>query len=56
MLPIAFFNNSRFIVLERQAVQGFLIEQDLSARDWGKRQTAVPIPIGELEGAERALS
>jgi curli biogenesis system outer membrane secretion channel CsgG len=50
MLVTGLFNCNRFIVLERQAVQDVLLEQDLGASGRVKRQTAAP--IGELEGAE----
>lgn len=50
MLLTALFNSNRFIVLERQAVQDVILEQDLGASGRVKRATAAP--IGQLEGAE----
>ena len=50
MLLTALFNTNRFIVLERQAIQDVMLEQDLGASGRVKTQTAAP--IGQLEGAE----
>lgn len=50
MLLTSLFNSDRFIVLERQAIEDVLLEQDLGASGRVKRETA-PV-IGELEGAE----
>ncbi|MBW1982392.1 MAG: hypothetical protein JRJ12_14345 [Deltaproteobacteria bacterium] len=50
MLLTALFNSNRFIILERQAIQDVMLEQDLSASGRVKRPTAAP--IGHLEGAE----
>ena len=50
MLTTALFNTNRFIVLERQAIQDVILEQDLGASGRVKKQTAAP--IGQLEGAE----
>lgn len=50
MLLTALFNSNRFIVLERQAVQDVMLEQDLGASGRVRRATAAP--IGVLEGAE----
>lgn len=50
MLLTSLFNTNRFIVLERQAVQDVMLEQDLGASGRVKRATAAP--IGQLEGAE----
>lgn len=50
MLLTSLFNTNRFIVLERQAVQDVMLEQDLGASGRVKRGTAAP--IGQLEGAE----
>ena len=50
MLVTALFNTNRFIVLERQAIQDVMLEQDLGASGRVKRATAAP--IGQLEGAE----
>lgn len=50
MLGNALFATDRFIVLERQALDDVLQEQDLGASGRVKQQTAAP--IGELEGAD----
>jgi len=50
MLLTSLFNTNRFIVLERQAIQDVMLEQDLGASGRVKRVTAAP--IGQLEGAE----
>jgi curli biogenesis system outer membrane secretion channel CsgG len=50
MLLTALFNSDYFIVLERQAINEIMLEQDLGASGRVKRETAAP--IGELEGAE----
>jgi curli biogenesis system outer membrane secretion channel CsgG len=50
MLVTALFSADRFIVLERQAIQDVMLEQDLGASGRVKKQTAAP--IGQLEGAE----
>lgn len=50
MLLTGLFDSNHFIVLERQAIQDVILEQDLGASGRVKRQTAAP--IGQLEGAE----
>lgn len=50
MLLTELFEAGRFIVLERQAIQDVMLEQDLGASGRVKRRTAAP--IGQLEGAE----
>ena len=50
MLLTSLFNSNRFIVLERQAIQGVLLEQDLGASGAVRPSTAAP--TGVLEGAE----
>jgi curli biogenesis system outer membrane secretion channel CsgG len=50
MLVTALFNADRFIVLERQAIQDVMLEQDLGTSGRVKRATAAP--IGQLEGVE----
>lgn len=50
MLTTALFNSGRFIVLERQALNDVLSEQDLGASGRVSEQTAAA--IGEIEGAE----
>ena len=50
MLLTALFNTNRFIVLERQAIQDVMLEQDLDVSGRVKTQTAAPIV--QLEGAE----
>ena len=50
MLLTSLFNSNRFIVLERQAIQDVMLEQDLGASGLVKPATAAP--IGGLEGAE----
>jgi curli biogenesis system outer membrane secretion channel CsgG len=50
MLLTALFNTNRFIVLERQAIQDVMLEQDLGASGRVKRATAPP--IGQIEGTE----
>jgi curli biogenesis system outer membrane secretion channel CsgG len=49
-LATALFNSNRFIVLERQALDDVLYEQDLGASGRIKQETAAQ--IGEIEGAE----
>ncbi len=50
MLVTALFNSNRFIVLDRQAIQDTLLEQDLGAS--GRVRRGTEAPIGVLEGAE----
>ncbi len=50
MLTTALFNSGRFIVLERQALEDVLAEQDLGASGRVSQQTAAA--IGQIEGAE----
>ncbi|MDZ7791078.1 MAG: CsgG/HfaB family protein [Xanthomonadales bacterium] len=50
MLTTALFNSGRFIVLERQAIDDVMAEQDLGASGRVKEETAAA--IGEIEGAE----
>jgi curli biogenesis system outer membrane secretion channel CsgG len=50
MLLTSLFSSNRFIVLERQAIQDVMLEQDLGASGLVKPATAAP--TGELEGAE----
>ncbi len=50
MLTTALVNSGRFIVLERQALEDVLGEQDLGASGRVRQDTAAP--IGEIEGAE----
>src|SRR5690625_4667385 len=50
MLTTALFNSGRFIVLERQAVDDVISEQDLGASGRVRGETAAA--IGEIEGAE----
>src|SRR5699024_8721287 len=50
MLTTALFNSGRFIVLERQAVDDILAEQDFGASGRVRQDTAAA--IGEVEGAE----
>ncbi len=50
MLTTSLFNTNRFIVLERQAVQDVLQEQNLGASGRVAAETAAP--IGKIEGAE----
>ena len=50
MLLTSLFSSNRFIVLERQAIQDVMLEQDLGASGLVKPATAAP--IGGLEGAE----
>jgi len=50
MLATSLFNTNRFIVLERQAVQDVIREQNLGASGRVARETAAP--IGQIEGAE----
>jgi len=50
MLTTALFNSGRFIVLERQAIDDVLSEQDLGASGRVRGETAAA--IGEIEGAE----
>lgn len=50
MLAHALFATNRFIVLEREAVDDVLKEQDFGATGRVKQETAAP--IGEIEGAD----
>jgi curli biogenesis system outer membrane secretion channel CsgG len=50
MLETELFNTNHFIVLDRQAMQDVLLEQDLGASGRAVRQTAAP--KGHIEGAE----
>jgi curli biogenesis system outer membrane secretion channel CsgG len=50
MLVTALFNGNRFIVLDRQAIQDIMLEQELGASGRVKEETAPS--IGQLEGAE----
>jgi curli biogenesis system outer membrane secretion channel CsgG len=50
MLTTALFNSGRYIVLERQAIDDVLAEQDLGASGRVRESTAAE--IGEIEGAE----
>ncbi|NBB91855.1 MAG: SH3 domain-containing protein [Gammaproteobacteria bacterium] len=50
MLTTALFNSGRFIVLEREAIDDVLAEQDLGASGRVRESTAAE--IGEIEGAE----
>jgi curli biogenesis system outer membrane secretion channel CsgG len=50
MLVTSLYNCNRFIVLDRQAMQDILLEQDLGAS--GRLKEATAAPTGELEGAE----
>jgi len=50
MLTTALFNSGRFIVLERQALDDVMSEQDLGASGRVREDTAAA--IGEIEGAE----
>ena len=50
MLVTSLFGSNRFIVLERQAIQDVMLEQDLGASGLVKPATAAP--TGALEGAE----
>lgn len=50
MLTTALFNSGRFIVLERQAIDDVMAEQDLGASGRVRDDTAAA--IGEIEGAE----
>ncbi|WP_376693877.1 CsgG/HfaB family protein [Wenzhouxiangella sp. EGI_FJ10409] len=50
MLTTALFNSGRFIVLEREAIDDLMAEQDLGASGRVKEETAAA--IGEIEGAE----
>jgi curli biogenesis system outer membrane secretion channel CsgG len=50
MVVTSLFNSNRFIVLERQAIQDVMIEQELGASGLVKPATAAP--TGALEGAE----
>ncbi|NEZ02828.1 SH3 domain-containing protein [Wenzhouxiangella sp. XN201] len=50
MLTTALFNSGRFIVLERQAIDDVLGEQDFGASGRVREDTAAA--IGEIEGAE----
>jgi curli biogenesis system outer membrane secretion channel CsgG len=50
MLTTALFNSGRFIVLERQAIDDVMAEQDLGASGRVRESTAAA--IGEIEGAE----
>ena len=50
MLLTSLFSSNRFIVLERQAIQDVMLEQDLGAS--GRVRAATAAPTGILEGAE----
>ncbi len=50
MLVTGLFNTNRFIVLERQAIQDVMLEQDMGASGRVKPGTAAP--TGQIEGAE----
>lgn len=50
MLTTALFNSGRFIVLEREAIDDVMAEQDLGASGRVRGETAAA--IGEIEGAE----
>jgi curli biogenesis system outer membrane secretion channel CsgG len=50
MLTTALVNSNRFIVLERDALDEVLSEQDLGASGRARADTAAP--VGEIEGAE----
>ncbi len=50
MLTTALFNSGRFIVLEREAIDDVMAEQDLGASGRVREDTAAA--IGEIEGAE----
>jgi len=50
MLTTALFNTNRFIVLERQAIDDVMAEQDLGASGRVREDTAAQ--IGQIEGAE----
>jgi len=50
MMVTSLFKSNRFIVLERQAIQDVMLEQDLGASGLVKPATAAP--TGALEGAE----
>jgi curli biogenesis system outer membrane secretion channel CsgG len=53
MLMTALFNSNRFIVLDRQALQDILLEQDLAAS--GRVKAGTGPAIGKLEAAEMYL-
>jgi curli biogenesis system outer membrane secretion channel CsgG len=53
MLATSLFNTNRFIVLERQAVQDVIQEQNLGASGRVSKETAAA--IGKIEGAELLL-
>lgn len=50
MLVTALFISNRFIVLERQAIQDVILEQDLGAS--GRVKSGTAAPTGILEGSE----
>ena len=50
MLVTSLFSSNRFILLERQAIQDVMLEQDLGASGLVKPATAAP--VGALEGVE----
>lgn len=50
MLVTGLFNTNRFIVLERQAIQDVMLEQDMGAS--GRVQPRTAAPTGQIEGAE----
>lgn len=50
LITTALFQSNRFIVLEREAIQDVLVEQEFSAS--GRVGEASRIPIGQVEGVE----
>lgn len=50
LVTTALFQSNRFIVLEREAIQDVLVEQEFSAA--GRVGEATRIPMGQIEGAE----
>jgi len=50
LLTTALFNSNRFIVLEREAIDEVLVEQEFGAS--GRAGEASRIPLGQIEGAE----
>jgi len=50
LVTTALFQSNRFIVLEREAIQDVLVEQDFAAA--GRVGDQSRIPMGEIEGAE----
>lgn len=53
MLTTALFNSNRYIVLERDALDDVLVEQEFSQS--GQVGEATRIPLGQIEGAELIL-